>query len=102
MRHVVTPGRENVAYVSPFYGSYCYTFKNPTKDRVYVKVLKFIDEHPKCKRTDIQNAIWGSARRGLHSTTFAHMLYHDLIDYDKQFRYVIRRKGKNILKKVNK
>lgn len=102
MRHVVREGCPNRPYVGFCYGSHAYKFNCPTKDRVYVKILRFVEAHPKCTRDEIQKAVWGAARRGLNSTTFAHMLYNDLIDYDKNFRYVIRRKGKDILKQVSK
>lgn len=98
MRHV----KGETAYINPFYGAHEYTFKSPTKDRVYVKILKFVNEHPKCTRAEIQKGVWGKVVRGNCSTTFAHMLWRDLIDYDKNFCYVIRRKGKSILNKLDK
>ena len=91
-----------MAYVSPWNGSYAYKFNCPTKDRVYVKVLGFVASHPKCTRKEIQIGVWGDARPGLNSTTFAHMIAHGLIGYDKSFRYTISRNGKDILRKVNK
>lgn len=79
-----------------------YTFKNPTPNRVYVKVLRFVESHPGCKRKDIRKAIWGKdAGRGQCSTTFANMLYHDILDYNERFEYKVTRKGRNILKKVD-
>ena len=102
MRHVKA---ESYGYIDGPFNRPCvmsYTFKNPTKDRVYVKVLKFVEKHPKCKRSDIQKGVWGESRPGLNSTLFSQMLYADLIDYNAKFEYVVRRKGKSILKKVNK
>lgn len=91
-----------MAYVSPWYGAHAYKFNSPTNGRVYVKILKFVASHPECTRKEIQIGVWGEASRGMNSTTFAHMIAHGLIGYDKSFRYTIKRGGKNILRKVNK
>ena len=102
MRHVVSKNRKNVPYEG-CWGYHSYNFTSPTKDRVYVKVLRFVESHPGCKRKDIREAIWGKAAgRGQCSTTFAQMLYHDILDYNQRFEYKITRKGKAILKKVGK
>lgn len=76
-----------------------YKFTKPTAERSYVKVLKFVESHPKCKRRDIQIGVWGKDSHS-NSDLFAQMLYADLIDYNDRFEYVIRRKGKAILKKI--
>lgn len=78
-----------------------YKFTNPTPTSSYVRVLKFIDEHPRCKRREIQRGVWGNDKHS-NSDVFAQMLYADLIDYNEKFEYVVRRKGKSILKKVSK
>lgn len=94
MRHVNTPNRLNIPYRPK------YTFGSPKPTSVYVTVLKFIDSHPGCKRSDIQKGVWGDSRPGLNSTLFSQMLYADLIDYNSKFEYVVRRKGKSILRQV--
>lgn len=100
MRHVVTQYRDNVPYVSNWDGKH-YTFKNSTPNRVYVKVLKFVESHPRCKRSDIQFGVWGNHNKS-NSTLFAQMLYHDILDYNGKFEYKVTRKGKAILKRVEK
>ena len=101
MRHVTVP---NYTVNRPYdggFGYHTYNFTCPTKDRVYVKVLKFVAEHPKCKRRDIQFGVWGNHNKS-NSTLFAQMLYHDILDYNKNFEYRVTRKGKNLLRKVDK
>ena len=85
-------------YLNPF-DPRAYTFKNPTKDRSYVKVLRFVDGHPKCSRRDIQFGVWRNHKRS-NSTLFSQMLYAGLIGYNNDFEYRITRKGKGILNKV--
>ncbi len=105
MRHVTIP---NYTVDHPYQGSvwgygpyHTYNFSSPTKDRVYVKVLKFVEKHPGCKRSDIQFGVWGNHKKS-NSTLFAQMLYHDILDYNSKFEYRVTRKGKGILKKVAK
>lgn len=90
--------RKRPPYLNPF-DPRAYTFKNPTKNRIYVKVLRFVDGHPKCSRRDIQFGVWRNHKRS-NSTLFSQMLYAGLIGYNKDFEYRITRKGKGILKKV--
>ena len=81
MRHVTVP---NYTVNRPYdggFGYHTYNFTSPTKDRVYVKVLKFVESHPKCKRRDIQFGVWGNHNKS-NSTLFAQMLYHDILDYN--------------------
>ena len=78
-----------------------YTFKNPTPNRRYVQILKFVNEHPGCKRTDILKGVFKTNRRTC-STTFSQMLYADILDYNEKFEYKVTRKGKNILRRVMK
>jgi predicted transcriptional regulator len=105
MRHVTIP---NYTVDHPYQGSvwgygpyHTYNFSSPTKDRVYVKVLKFVEKHPGCKRSDIQFGVWGNHKKS-NSTLFAQMLYHDILDYNSKFEYKVTRKGKSLLKKVAK
>lgn len=101
MRHVTIP---NYTVDHPYQGCWdyhTYNFSSPTKDRVYVKVLKFVEKHPGCKRSDIQFGVWGNHKKS-NSTLFAQMLYHDILDYNSKFEYMVTRKGKDILKKVAK
>ena len=102
MRHVKIP---NYIDNHPYQGAWdyhTYNFSSPTKDRVYVKVLKFVESHPKCHRKDIQRGVWGKSKSGLCSTLFAQMLYHDILDYNSKFEYKVTRKGKSLLKKVDR
>ena len=105
MRHVNIP---NYIDNHPYQGSslgccpyHTYNFSSPTKDRVYVKVLRFVEKHPGCKRSDIQFGVWGNHKKS-NSTLFAQMLYHDILDYNEKFEYRVTRKGKNILRRVMK
>ena len=98
MRHVNIP---NYTVDHPYQGCWDYNFSSPTKDRVYVKVLKFVEKHPGCKRSDIQFGVWGNHKKS-NSTLFAQMLWHDILDYNEKFEYRVTRKGKNILRKVMK
>lgn len=105
MRHVTIP---NYTVDHPYQGSvwgygpyHTYNFSSPTKDRVYVKVLKFVEKHPGCKRSDIQFGVWGNHKKS-NSTLFAQMLYHDILDYNSKFEYKVTRKGKSLLRKVAK
>ena len=101
MRHVFPLDYPNKPYLDPWGGHQWYTFKKPTKDRVYVKVLKFVESHPKCHRRDIQFGVWGNHKRS-NSTLFSQMLFADLLDYNSKFEYKVTRKGKGVLKKVAK
>lgn len=101
MRHVKIP---NYTVDHPYQGAWdyhTYNFSSPTKDRVYVKVLRFVEKQPGCKRSDIQFGVWGNHKKS-NSTLFAQMLYHDILDYNSKFEYKVTRKGKNLLRKVDK
>lgn len=87
----------------------CYSYTKPTKQCWYVKILQFVYDHPNSSRNEILSGIfprwfktaeeakkWG---RGYASNVFANMLFDDLIDYDKKYRYTIRERGLEILKK---
>jgi len=100
MRHVKIPNHPNRPYEGAW-GYHTYNFTSPTKDRVYVRVLKFVETHPKCRRSDIQFGVWGNHNKS-NSTLFAQMLYHDILDYNRNFEYRITRKGRSILKKVER
>jgi len=86
---------------------YCrnYTYTKPTPERTYVKVVKFVAEHPGCKRIDIIRALWRpkaekKAARGEQSMLFANLLYDDLIDYDCEYRYFVTLDGIDLLSKA--
>ena len=70
MRHVVSKNRENVPYEG-CWGHHSYNFTCPTKDRIYVKVLRFVESHPGCSRKDILNGVWGKADKGSNSRSRA-------------------------------
>ena len=95
-----THKERRMPYCNPF-DPRMYTFKNPTNGRIYVKVLRFVESHPKCSRRDIQFGVWGNHNKS-NSTLFAQMLYHDILDYNGKFEYKVTRKGKNLLRKVGK
>ena len=100
MRHVNAISR---AYAEPG-NKPCqieYTFKCPTPNRRYVQILQFVAEHPGCKRTDILKGVFHTKRRTC-PTTFANMLYADILDYNERFEYKVTRKGKALLRKVMK
>lgn len=105
MRHVNMPNHLSNRPYEGAWGYHSYNFSSPTKDRVYVKVLRFVEEHPKCSRREIIDGVWdrkfNTNGRSSNSTLFAHLLYADLIDYDSGFKYRITRKGKSLLKKVD-
>lgn len=88
----------------------CYSYTRPTMKCWYVKILQFVYDHPNCTRHEILCGIfprwfktiddakkWG---RGYACNTFANMLYDDLIDYDKKYRYTIRDNGLKVLKRA--
>lgn len=93
-----------------------YKFTKPQSSCRYVKALLYVNDHPKCSRFDILvgcgiigNSIVKKhgdiskakhAVRGRHSSMFAQMLYADIIDYDKKFKYSITEAGKKILRDV--
>ena len=86
---------------------YCrnYTYTRPTPERTYIKVVKFVAEHPGCKRIDIIRALWRPnaerrAARGEQSMLFANLLYNDLIDYDSEYEYYVTQDGVDLLRKA--
>ena len=90
----------------PYYRPYTYT--RPNSKRTYIKVLQYIYDHPNCTRFDIQVGIFGyknditykKCARGNQSALFANLIYDDLIDYDKSYKYTITSKGMALLKQV--
>lgn len=85
-----------------------YTYTKPSAQRTYIKVIQFISDHPNCKRFDIQVGVFGyrddplskEFARGNQSSLFSNLLYDDLIDYDKSYRYHITDKGLALLKRA--
>lgn len=79
-----------------------YTWTKPTPERSYIKVLKFVAEHPRCKRIDIIRAIWypnatKESSRGSMSSLFACLLYDNFLDYNSKFEYTITSRGYELL-----
>lgn len=72
-------------------------FKNASQKKVYVKFLRYIADHDGCTRKDILKGLGRSTDRGQNSSLFAQLLYLDLIDYDKNFKYHITDKGEEVL-----
>lgn len=95
-RRIYSPYRQN------------YTFTRPTKNSRYVQVMKYIIEHPNCKRFDILVGVFGIknvpgakySSRGHMSSLFSNMLYFDIIDYNNNFEYRVTEKGKQILRNI--
>lgn len=98
-----------------------YKFTRISAERRYVQVMKYILEHPNCKRFDILCGVFGILKRkpgvkysswleylgrakfssrGHMSNLFSNMLYHDLIDYNNKFEYNVTEKGREILRKA--
>ena len=81
----------------------------PTPDRVYVKILKYIADHPGSKRLDIiancghynylniKTKADAHTCRGTSSHLWSNMLYADMNDYNKKFEYFITDTGRKIL-----
>ena len=82
-----------------------YTFTRASMKCRYVKFLDYIAKHPGCKRFDIICDVYGYNKdrltpamvRGQASLIFANLLYQDVIDYDKQYRYTLTDRGQQIL-----
>lgn len=68
----------------------------PKAHQKHILILKYVAEHPKCLRREIVDYIkpgcWINPR-GYMSLIFSNLLYHDFIDYDKNYRYTITEKG---------
>lgn len=103
MRHVNRPQTfwnkpdENRPYILIKYNS------KPKANQTHVRILKFVAENPGCLRREIVDHIkpgeW-VATRGYMSTVFSNLLYHDFLDYDKNYRYTITPKGMQRLMEV--
>ena len=83
-----------------------YTYEKASPERAYVKVLKFVAEHPNCKRFDIIKALWcpnttdAKQCRGTNSALFACLLYDDLLDYNCKYEYTVTKKGYDVLRRA--
>ncbi len=82
-----------------------YTYARPNPNRTYVKVIKFVAEHPNCKRIDIIRGLWApnankKDARGTSSSLFACLLYDDLIDYNGKYEYTVTQKGYDLLRRA--
>lgn len=96
-------------------------FNRPTKDRLYIKWLQWFAAHPGAKRADFIKDFYAdklAERIAFHKKTtpkikrprvvdnynpssyFAILLYHDYLDYDKNYRYTVTEKGLALLKQV--
>ena len=94
---------QNQKCYSPYQQNY--TYAKPTPERTYVKVIKYIAEHPNCKRFDIVRALWcpNSTKydcRGHQSSLFSNLLYDDLIDYNYNYEYSVTKKGYDLLRRA--
>lgn len=82
-----------------------WTWTKPTSERSYIKVLKFVAEHPYCKRIDIIRAIWlpnatKEKSKGYMSSLFACLLFDNFLDYNSKFEYIITNHGYELLRKA--
>lgn len=88
----------------PYYNGN-YTYEKASPERTYVKVIKFVAEHPNCKRIDIIRGLWApnankNDSRGTSSSLFACLLYDDLIDYNDKYEYNVTQKGYDVLRRA--
>ena len=104
--HRRQPGHLNMPYQLNYVKSYQKNeFKNLTKKSSVIKILQFVADRDNCTRAEINVGVYGfktveDARaygRGFNSAMYAQLLYIDLIDYDKNFRYHITEKGRKVL-----
>jgi hypothetical protein len=75
----------------------------PKAHQTHVKILKYIAEHPGCRRRDVVEYIKPHDKisvRGYMSTLFSNLLWHDFIDYDKDYCYTITTAGLKRLAEV--
>lgn len=94
-------------YSRQYINSYKKTkFRNTANsDRTYVKVLQFVADHDGCSRAEINVGLGyyksveaaRTSGRGFNSCMYSQLLYIDVIDYDKSYRYHITEKGKEVL-----
>ena len=104
---------KSISIYSRRYGKTCYSpyldghwrYKKPTPERSYIKVIKFVAEHPNCKRIDIIRGIWipnadKKNSRGHQSALFACLLYDDYIDYNDRYEYTVTELGRDLLRKA--
>lgn len=89
---------------SPYQSGH-YTYEKASPERAYVKVIKFVAEHPNCKRIDIIRALWWPNAnkidaRGEQSLLFSNLLYDDLIDYNCKYEYTVTQKGYDVLRRA--
>lgn len=95
----------NHEYVDAYYSGSMKRCAN--RNRRYIQVLNYIAQNPDCKRYDILVGLGvihpekqyhdRYNKRGQHSSLFAQLLYLDLIDYDKNYRYTITNRGIELL-----
>lgn len=105
----------NIPYNTQYIESYQKTkFRNTANsNRSYVKILQFVADHDGCTRAEIQVGVGyyesmeafrnDPNSRGYNSAFYAQLLYIDLIDYDKNYKYHITEKGREVLEfaKIN-
>ena len=103
MRHVDS----NIPYSREYIDSFSsgYLNKRATIGKTWVKILHFVLNHDGCTRKEIIKGVWNinstEKKRyciyprctGYCSSIFSQMLYLDVIDYDKKFKYHITNKG---------
>lgn len=77
-------------------------FKHALPRKTYVKILQYVYDHDGCTRKDILRGIGqydGRAGdgRGQLSSIFSQLLYVDVLDYDKHYKYHLGKNGMKVL-----
>ena len=102
---------------APYYMQYVDSYrksrfkKTACSKRRYVQIIQYVANHDGCKRVDILHDVYKQdvkakdcfyknklACRGYASSILSQLLYIDVIDYDKSFRYHVTDRGLEVLK----
>ena len=77
-------------------------FESALLRKTYVKILQYVYDHDGCTRKDILRGI-GQLEgrkcngRGQLSNIFSQLLYIDVLDYDKHYKYHLGKNGMKVL-----
>ena len=77
-------------------------FESALPRKTYVKILQYVYDHDGCTRKDILKGIGqydgrASDGRGQLSSIFSQLLYVDVLDYDKHYKYHLGKNGLKVL-----
>ena len=111
--HCKSPWRKRHQVVEPYENQYIKSYQNngfakANKQKLYVRILDYVFTHPDCKRAEINYGLgkYKSVEaaidfgRGQYSTVYSQLLYLDLIDYNKAYRYHVTSKGLQVLRRA--